>query len=112
MRELELHGRKFTWGNNMLNPTFEKLDRILCCVDWGENYPLTEVTARLKEKSDHTPLFLNTGDMPKTNPIFRFENAWFLRDEIDKIIIDTEILVLLGLILRNGRKGSKILCLD
>ena len=32
VRELDMNGRKFTWGNYMQNPTFEKLDRVLCDV--------------------------------------------------------------------------------
>lgn len=35
--------------------------KILCCVDWEQNYPLAEVTALVREKSDHTLLFLDTG---------------------------------------------------
>ena len=62
---------------------------ILYCVDWEKNYPMTEVTALDREKSDHTPLFMDTEDLPKTDPIFRFENSQFLRDGVDKIVIDT-----------------------
>ena len=40
-RELEMNGRKFTWGNNLHVPTFEKLDKILCSTEWEEVYPLT-----------------------------------------------------------------------
>lgn len=75
LRELEMQGRKFTWGNNMPSPTYEKLDRILCSVNWEENYPLSMVTALVREKSDHTPLLMDTGDVPKTDPFFRFENS-------------------------------------
>lgn len=32
-------------GNNMPQPTFEKLDRVLCSVEWEENYHLTDVSA-------------------------------------------------------------------
>ena len=86
VRELEMNGREFTWGNNLPIPTFEKLDRILCSTEWEEVYPLTQVTALTREKSDHTPLFLDSGDIQKSDPIFRFENAWFLREGIDEIV--------------------------
>ena len=33
LRELRLSGRQFTWANNLVNPTFEKLDRILVSTD-------------------------------------------------------------------------------
>ena len=40
LRELPLNGRKFTWANNLQDPTYEKLDRILICPDWEDHYPL------------------------------------------------------------------------
>jgi hypothetical protein len=45
LRELELSGRNFTWANHLQNQTFEKLDRILVCTDFGSKYPLTTVNA-------------------------------------------------------------------
>lgn len=88
VRELKMHGRQFTWGNNLPVPTFEKIDRILCSVEWEETYPLTQVSALVREKSDHTPLFLDSGDIQKSDPIFRFENSWLLREGIDKVVSD------------------------
>lgn len=87
--KLDLSGRQYTRGNNLQNPTFEKLGRVLSCPDWGENYPMTEVIALVREKSDHTPFFLDYVVVPKIDPIFRFENSWFMRDGIQKIVVDT-----------------------
>lgn len=84
-----MHGRQYTWGNNLPQPTFEKLDRILCSVEWEETYPLTKISALCREKSDHVPLFLDTGDVVKTDPIFRFENSWFLREGPDELVINS-----------------------
>ena len=63
------------WVNNLEDATFEKLDRVLCDVEWEERYPLTEVSALCREKSDHVPLYLDTGDVVKNDPLFRFENS-------------------------------------
>ena len=60
LRELDLNGRQYTWGNNHEDPTFEKLDRILICPDWEDKYPLTCVVALEREISDHTPLLIDT----------------------------------------------------
>ena len=49
VREFEMHGRKFTWGNNLPQPTLGKVDRILCTMEWEGNYPLTEVPPDQKE---------------------------------------------------------------
>lgn len=48
-RELALLGRQYTWANNLQNPTYEKLDRILVCTDWESTFPLTTVQALTRE---------------------------------------------------------------
>lgn len=52
----------------------------MVCPDWEEHYPLSVVHALERELSDHTPLILDTGEREKSTPIFRFENAWMLRE--------------------------------
>ena len=78
LRELPLNGRKFTWANNQAEPTYEKLDRVLICLDWEDHYPLIEVFALDRELLDHTPLIADTGENTYAPPIFRFENSWML----------------------------------
>ncbi|WVZ62463.1 hypothetical protein U9M48_012212 [Paspalum notatum var. saurae] len=67
LRKLELSGRQFTWANHLPVPTFEKLDRILSYTDWEMKFPRTSILALTREISDHTPLFLNTGEPSMTN---------------------------------------------
>src|SRR3954469_1004033 len=62
LREIELSGRKFTWANAMPNPTFEKLDRVLASVEWEQKFPFVTVQALSRGISDHTPLFLDSGE--------------------------------------------------
>lgn len=89
LREFPLNGRKFTWANNLPDPTYEKLDRVLCCPVWEEKYPLTIVQAFAREISDHTPLFIDPEEHSRSEPIFRHENYWNMiegfRDFIYKI---------------------------
>lgn len=42
-RELNMNGRMYTWSNNQENPTFEKLDRVLCTRTWENIFPLVLV---------------------------------------------------------------------
>ena len=100
MIELSLSGREYTWGNNLEHSTFEKLDRILCDVDWEEIYPLTNVTGVGRELSDHVPLFIFSKDLPRVEPMFKYENAWLLREGIEKIVIDNWH--------NNGHRGPNI----
>ena len=82
LRELWLSGRQFMWANNLDNPTFKKLDRILVSTDWEHKYPLTTVNALERVLSDHTPIVLNTGAASDTRNqnLFKFELGWLKRD--------------------------------
>ena len=80
LRDLPLNGSRYSWPNNLPEPTHEKLDRILICPDWEDKYPMTMVTALEREISDHTPLLLDSGEQRNAPPIFRFENAWMLKE--------------------------------
>jgi len=44
LRELDLSRRKFTWANNLPNQTFEKLDKVLVCIDFESKYAHTHST--------------------------------------------------------------------
>jgi hypothetical protein len=75
-------GRKFTWTNNLASQTIEKLDRILITTEWEEKFQLSTVRALTREISDHTSLLLNTGEPASTHtqPMFKYELGWLLRD--------------------------------
>jgi hypothetical protein len=34
LREIDLSGRKYIWANNLPNQIFEKLDRVLVCINF------------------------------------------------------------------------------
>jgi hypothetical protein len=36
---------QFTWVNSLLDPTYEKLDRVLMDIDWEDKHPLVSVRA-------------------------------------------------------------------
>nr|XP_040242573.2 uncharacterized protein LOC120962756 [Aegilops tauschii subsp. strangulata] len=82
LREIELSGRKFTWANALPNPTYEKLDRVLASVDWEQKFPLVTVQALSRGISDHTPLFVDSGQPSHlgNKNVFSFEMAWFERE--------------------------------
>ncbi|WVZ52923.1 hypothetical protein U9M48_003922 [Paspalum notatum var. saurae] len=82
LQELEMSGRRYTWANNLPVQTFEKLNRVLMCIEWELKFPRATVQALTREISDHTPLFLNSGDTSTSGnpPLFKFELGWLLRD--------------------------------
>ena len=79
LREIELSGRQFTWANSLPNPTYEKLDRVLASIEWEQKFPLVTVQALSRGISDHTPLFMDSGEPNHVGNknTFSFELAWF-----------------------------------
>ena len=95
LRELELTGRKFTWANRVQNQTFEKLDRILVCMDFKSKYPLSTVVALSRDISDHTPLLFSTNSPSSAyQPQFKFELGWLLRDGFCDMVRDVWLSVI------------------
>jgi hypothetical protein len=88
LRELEMSGWKFTWANHLQNLTYEKLDRILMVTEWEQKFPMSTVQALNRDISDHTPLFLNTGELSSlsNHKQFKFELGWLLRDGFTEMI--------------------------
>jgi hypothetical protein len=93
-----MSGRKYTWANNLANPTFEKLDQFLIITEWEEQFPLTTFRALTREVSDHTPLLLNSREstLMATQPIFKFELGWLLRDGFMGMVRDIWTNTLVG----------------
>jgi hypothetical protein len=85
-----MSGRKFTWANNLTTPTYEKLDCILISTEWEEKIPSSTVQMLTRDVSDHTPLLLNLGEtiFRNTEPVFKFETGWLLRDGFMDMIRD------------------------
>ena len=73
-----MSGGMFTWSNNQVPPTLEKLDRILVSKDWEDSFPHAMLKKLPREVSDHNPLIIVSGT-PKGLPHiqFKFDLNWF-----------------------------------
>jgi hypothetical protein len=82
LREIHISGGQFTWSNNQVTPTLEKLDRILMSRGWGSLFPTVQVYKIPRECSDHNPLILITKQLAtiKQRP-FRFKLTWLKDDD-------------------------------
>jgi hypothetical protein len=76
LKDIPLHGRKFTWSNQQANPTLVRLDRALCTIDWDSLYPNVLVQSAASEDSDHCPLLLGLKDIKPGRRCFHFEAFW------------------------------------
>jgi hypothetical protein len=82
LREIHLSGGQYTWTNNQIDPTLEKLDRFLMSSDWVELFPLATVHKLSRDVSDHNHLILDTMEnKPKNKYPFRFEKNWIKEED-------------------------------
>ena len=82
LREIDLTGRQYTWANSLLNPTYEKLDRVLTSVEWEQKFLLVTVHDLHRAISDHTPLLVDFGEATHVGNknVFSFELGWFEKE--------------------------------
>lgn len=83
LREVPMVGRQFTWANNLPEPTYEKLDRVLTDTNWESKFHMVSVRAleRIVGLSDHAPILLTNGlPRPPSTRQFKFEHGWLQRD--------------------------------
>lgn len=86
-REITMTGGKFTWTNNQIDPTLERLDRALMSRVWEDAFPCVVINKLPREISDHNPLLLTTDvTQPSKHLTFIFELAWLAQQEFYAII--------------------------
>jgi hypothetical protein len=76
LKDIPIHGRKFTWSNHHTNPTLVRLDRALCTLDWENLYPNVLLQSVASEDSNHCPLLLGLNDIKPGKKRFHFEAFW------------------------------------
>jgi hypothetical protein len=74
--ELHLHGRLFTWSNERLHPTLERIDRMFVSSCWNATFPRAVLQALSSRCSDHAPLLLLLDDGFHPKRRFRFQAFW------------------------------------
>jgi hypothetical protein len=79
LRELHLHGRRFTWTSSHSaqgEATITKIDRFFYSTSWEVLFPMTHLYAWASTCSDHCPLILQGDTSPRKYKGFRFESYW------------------------------------
>jgi hypothetical protein len=71
-------------------------------MDWEQKYPLSIVMSLSRDISDHTPLFLDTGQNSSGSNYnqFKFEPGWLLRDGFREMVTDIWV---------NENKGGSVM---
>jgi endonuclease/exonuclease/phosphatase family metal-dependent hydrolase len=73
LKEIPLHGRRFTLSNQQDVPVLAKLDRVFCSVDWEILSPNVLLQSTTSQDSDHCPLLLRLKDNKSEKRRFHFE---------------------------------------
>jgi hypothetical protein len=76
LRELPLHGRKFTWTNGQNEATMTRINCVFCSTSWEEQFPRSHLHARASTLPDHCPLILQGDTAVRKFKGFRFESYW------------------------------------
>lgn len=59
LKELHLHGRRFTWTSETHNPTQTKIDHVFCARNWELEHPDYYLQAIGTSCSGHCPMIVN-----------------------------------------------------
>ena len=86
LKEVYMHGRRFTWSNERDSPTMTKIDRVLVSVDWELDRPDCLLQALSTGVSDHAPLQLTTRATFWPKKRFRFESIWIKLEGFEQTV--------------------------
>jgi exonuclease III len=74
--DMPLSGGNFTWSNNRDMVSMSRIDRFLYTADWEEGFITITQKRLVRLTSDHFPIMLECGSIPRGRRPFRFENMW------------------------------------
>ncbi|XP_073368047.1 uncharacterized protein [Aegilops tauschii subsp. strangulata] len=80
LRDVYMHGRRYTWSNERDSPTLVRNDRFLCISDWDTSQPHCLLRCLATTVSDHCPLFLDCSPQHAGPKRFHFERFWIKLD--------------------------------
>jgi hypothetical protein len=78
LTEFPLQNRKFTWSNEISNPSLAKLDRVFCNAEWDATFSSYAQHALLATSLSYhcPPILLSNQCGPRCPKSFRFEMFW------------------------------------
>jgi hypothetical protein len=74
--DLPLASGSFTWSISHDPPVWSRIDRFLVSHDWEVRFPLVSQKRLSRLYSNHFPILLDCGGVPRGSRPFKFENMW------------------------------------
>lgn len=90
LMDIDSKGCAFTWANNKEGEEYvkERLDRVVCMIEWRLMYHEAEAYALPTVGSDHSPIILSLQTNPaRRKRIFRFEVFWLESAECKEVVL-------------------------
>jgi endonuclease/exonuclease/phosphatase family metal-dependent hydrolase len=76
LKELHLHGCRFTWTSATNNPTLTKIDHVFRTREWELQHPHCHLEALGSSVSDHCHMVLSCAPFHRKYNGFRFQSWW------------------------------------
>jgi hypothetical protein len=76
LQEMHLNGRLFTWSNECVHPTLERIDRGFISNPWDAIFPSCELHSLVSSCSNHVPLLLCMDSVHHVKKRFYFRSFW------------------------------------
>lgn len=92
LMDIDSKGCAFTWANNREGEDYvkERLDRVVCTLEWRLMYPEAEAFALPAIGSDHSPIILSCqSTQARRKKNFRFEAFWLENDECREVVLNS-----------------------
>jgi hypothetical protein len=86
LKEIYLHGRRYTWSNERESPTLVRLDRVFCTVDWDAMHGSCSLRCLSTVVADHCPLLLDCTPKAVGRKRFQFERYWMKLDGFGDVV--------------------------
>jgi hypothetical protein len=86
LKEIYLHGRRYTWSNERQTPTLVRLDRVFVTTAWEELHNSCSLRCLATVVADHCPLLLDCTTQSTGRKRFQFERFWLKLDGFSEVV--------------------------